>query len=67
LEDMKSAVRETNPNVKSFDASCFDGVYVTGDITAEYLDAMEAARSVSEKQSDDDQMELDLAKKVMFM
>jgi amidophosphoribosyltransferase len=67
LEDMKSAVREANPNVKSFDASCFDGVYITGDITEEYLDAMEAARDGENSQPDDDQMELDLAKKVMFM
>ena len=31
-----------NPSVESFDCSCFDGRYVTGDITPEYLDALDA-------------------------
>ncbi|MDR1968761.1 MAG: amidophosphoribosyltransferase [Burkholderiaceae bacterium] len=30
---MKRAVGQLNPAVPGFDASCFDGVYVTGDIT----------------------------------
>ncbi len=32
---MKRAISSVNPAVTSFDASCFDGVYVTGDITAD--------------------------------
>jgi amidophosphoribosyltransferase len=27
------AIGSLNPRIKGFDASCFDGVYVTGDIT----------------------------------
>jgi amidophosphoribosyltransferase len=32
---MKQAIGSLNPAIKSFDASCFDGVYVTGDINAD--------------------------------
>lgn len=37
LHDMQQAVRDVNPALSHFEASCFDGEYVTGDITAEYL------------------------------
>ena len=30
---MKRAIGSLNPHIAGFDASCFDGVYVTGDIT----------------------------------
>ncbi|MCL1960747.1 MAG: amidophosphoribosyltransferase [Desulfovibrionaceae bacterium] len=33
VQAMKRAVGELNPAVQGFDASCFDGIYVTGDIT----------------------------------
>jgi amidophosphoribosyltransferase len=33
--------KELNPTVDEFDAACFTGHYVTGDIDAEYLDALE--------------------------
>ena len=33
VDAMKRAVGRLNPAVQGFDASCFDGVYVTGDIT----------------------------------
>ena len=39
VEDMKQAVRDINPALQNFEASCFDGHYVTGDITESYLDA----------------------------
>ena len=45
VEDLKRAVRDINPKIENFDASCFDGHYVTGDITESYLDALEAARN----------------------
>ncbi|MDR0578685.1 MAG: amidophosphoribosyltransferase [Candidatus Accumulibacter sp.] len=44
LEALKASVREINPRVTDFDCSCFDGRYVTGDITEAYLDAIERAR-----------------------
>jgi len=60
--DLKAAVRQCNPNITKFDCSCFDGEYITGDITEEYLDRVEAARAggKANKTPDDDQMELDL-------
>ena len=63
LDDLKAAVRKANPGITSFDASCFDGNYITGDITPQYLDAIETRRGggKADKTVDDDQLELDLA------
>jgi amidophosphoribosyltransferase len=44
IEDMKRAVTEINPRLTRFEASCFDGQYITGDVTPEYLDRVECAR-----------------------
>src|SRR5687768_5959490 len=44
LEALKAAVREVNPALKDFETSCFDGHYVTGDVTTEYLAAVENRR-----------------------
>ncbi len=45
LEDLIAAAREGNPEIRQFDTSCFDGVYVTGDVGREYLAAIERIRS----------------------
>ena len=37
IHDMQQAVRDLNPAMQRFEASCFDGQYITGDITPEYL------------------------------
>ena len=37
LEDLIAAVREGNSRIHTVDASCFDGRYVTGDVTEEFL------------------------------
>ena len=62
LEDLKAAVRKANPSITNFDASCFDGKYITGDITPEYLDMVELAREngKANKNEDASQMDLDL-------
>ena len=39
-----TAVRDLNPKIQTFDASCFDGSYITGDVTTEYLDRLEYMR-----------------------
>lgn len=44
LDGLKGALRDMNPAIRDFDCSCFDGVYVTGDISPEYLDALEAEK-----------------------
>ena len=35
VDALKQAVRDINPALKEFEASCFDGNYVTGDVTTE--------------------------------
>ena len=44
LDALKASVRDLNPSLSSFDCSCFDGQYVTGDVSTEYLDAIEQTR-----------------------
>ncbi|MBN8440837.1 MAG: amidophosphoribosyltransferase [Thauera sp.] len=44
LEDLKAAVRAVNPAINCFETSCFDGIYITGDVTAEYLNGVESQR-----------------------
>ena len=41
---MKRVVSALNPALQGFEASCFDGVYITGDVTAADFDAMAAQR-----------------------
>lgn len=41
VEDLLSVGRELNPSVRQFDAACFDGHYVTGDVTSDYLALLE--------------------------
>jgi amidophosphoribosyltransferase len=52
VEDMKKAVQDINPSIKNFESSCFDGVYMSGDITEAYLDALEAARNIANTEED---------------
>ena len=49
LEDLVAAVRSENPEIKKFETSVFDGVYVTNDITQEYLNKLDAARNEASK------------------
>ncbi len=44
LDALIEDVRKLNPAIERFDCSCFDGVYVTGDVTPEYLDEIEQGR-----------------------
>jgi amidophosphoribosyltransferase len=44
LEALKQAIRDANPKLDEFDASCFDGRYVTGDITPAYLAKLAGTR-----------------------
>ena len=48
LADLIEDVRSCNPAIKSFDASCFDGTYITGGVSDEYLAAIEASRNDGE-------------------
>ena len=42
---MKRVVGALNPKLDGFEASCFDGVYITGDVSAADFDAMAAQRA----------------------
>jgi len=60
LDDLKDAVRQANPKLASFETSCFDGIYVTGDVSADYLRAIETQRDASRDSGEDEAAQLDL-------
>ena len=37
LKDLISAVKEGNNEINNFDASCFNGEYITGGVSDDYL------------------------------
>jgi amidophosphoribosyltransferase len=50
-QDLDALVQDchsVNPAVTSFETSCFSGIYITGDVTQEYLAGVEANRSNGE-------------------
>jgi amidophosphoribosyltransferase len=65
LAALKAAVRAVNPNLEQFETSCFDGVYITGDITSEYLASVErqrdAGRQEDGEEADGNQLDLNAA------
>ncbi|MFC5461896.1 amidophosphoribosyltransferase [Massilia niabensis] len=44
IDALKRSISDVNPALTNFEASCFDGIYVTGDVTPAYLDNLETAR-----------------------
>ncbi|HEY8359156.1 MAG TPA: amidophosphoribosyltransferase, partial [Ramlibacter sp.] len=44
VDGMKKAIGSLNPKLNGFDASCFDGVYVTGDINPDDISRINEAR-----------------------
>jgi amidophosphoribosyltransferase len=53
VDGMKKAIGSLNPTIKGFDASCFDGVYVTGDITSEDISRLNESRVGGEENQED--------------
>ncbi|NQY63067.1 MAG: amidophosphoribosyltransferase [Alteromonadaceae bacterium] len=53
IEDLVSAVRCANPEIKFFDTSVFDGNYVTNDIDQAYLEKLDASRNNEMKEMTD--------------
>ncbi|MDH3281434.1 MAG: amidophosphoribosyltransferase [Gammaproteobacteria bacterium] len=45
LDDLVDAAREGNLSIKEFDTSCFDGKYVTGDVSEDYLIDLQRVRN----------------------
>ena len=54
LEAMKNSITALRPDLTVFEAACFDGCYVTGDIDEAYLDAVEGNRGGKGGKSDED-------------
>ena len=49
---MKKVVGALNPEIAGFEASCFDGVYVTGDVSPDEFASMAAQRSAQGNEDD---------------
>lgn len=61
LAALKQSVRDLNPALTQFDTSCFDGKYITGDVSAAYLASVEDARGKSSRDEPDaGQLDLNL-------
>jgi len=57
---MKQAVGRINPQVAGFEASCFDGVYITGDISDEEVTALNEGRNRGGEEEQEDTSRLSL-------
>ena len=53
VDGMKKAIGSLNPRIEGFDASCFDGVYVTGDITSDDIARLNESRVGGEENQED--------------
>jgi amidophosphoribosyltransferase len=53
VDGMKKAIGSLNANIRGFDASCFDGVYVTGDITSADISRLNESRVGGEDNQED--------------
>ena len=53
VDAMKKAVGAGNPALSGFDASCFDGIYVTGDIGPEDIARLNAGRKGGAEDEED--------------
>lgn len=61
LDALKTAVSSLNASLVNFEASCFDGKYITNDVSPEYLEKVERARARPAKGGEDgDAGQLDL-------
>ncbi|UCD69796.1 MAG: amidophosphoribosyltransferase [Betaproteobacteria bacterium] len=64
LDALVDDCRSVNPAIESFEASCFSGEYVTGDVTPEYLANIDALRNDGElarREASAGQLDLNLA------
>ena len=53
VDGMKKAIGKLSSRIKDFDASCFDGVYVTGDITSADITRLNETRVPEDENQDD--------------
>jgi amidophosphoribosyltransferase len=52
VDAMKRVIRALNPALAGFEASCFDGRYITGDVTLEDFATLEAQRRAQPSEED---------------
>ena len=60
LDAMRRAVASINPAGAGFEASCFHGHYITGDISDETVATMQAERGRANQEDDEDTSRLSL-------
>jgi amidophosphoribosyltransferase len=60
IDSMKEDVLNLNPKLEGLEASCFDGHYITGDVTPKLLDFLETARLNSGQEAARKQLALNL-------
>ncbi len=60
LSALVEDVKAENPSIKDFDTSCFDGRYITGDVTSAYLDYIEDVRNGDAQPHSIETQQLDL-------
>jgi amidophosphoribosyltransferase len=53
VDAMKRVVAALNPRIRGFEASCFDGEYITGDVSAEDFATMQAQRKLQFDEEDE--------------
>jgi amidophosphoribosyltransferase len=58
VDAMKKAVGKLNTKIQGFDASCFDGIYVTGDITNDDVKRINENRVGAEESEDSSRLAL---------
>ncbi len=61
IESMKQDVLSLNPKIEGLEASCFDGHYITGNITEKVLHDLEASRASSGEEATRRQLALNLS------
>ena len=49
LDDLIMAVKSESPKISSFDSSCFNGNYITGDVNEDYLVSLDKLRNDAAK------------------
>ena len=60
MDALKQSVRSVNPKLTQFETSCFDGNYITGDVTSEYLASVEKERDPSRQEGDEETTSADV-------
>jgi len=53
VDAMKRVVGKLNQNLQGFEASCFDGCYITGDVSADDFKAIETQRRTAQQDDED--------------